>query len=393
MFNKNEKIILILLFCIHFVMITDFMIIMPMAPHIMEIFAASSVQLSLLITTFTLAAGLVGLVSARWLDQFNHKKLLIIASLGFIIGNVACALSTQLWHLTWARGLTGGFVGILGSLMLTLLSNNIPTQLRGKAIGIVMSAFALASIVGVPLCLFLYQKFTWAAPFWLLSFITIIILILIIVKLPQLTQHQSQKHFELIKNHDQKWAVVFIILLILGHFTINPFLFVSLIQNAKIPQSELTPIYLFAGLGSILSSLLSGYLVDKKGAVRILTWSLVLSLISIFAVTHLTPSNVLWATISTTTFFVLMGARMTAAMTWILSKSNLENRGSFMSLINSFQHISAALGAMIAGQIVEKNLAGEIEHFNQVGYVAIFFSLIALCIPLKIEKNLGSLKS
>ncbi len=388
MFTKKEKTIIGLLFFIHFVMIIDFMIIMPMAPHLMNLFSISAQQLSLLITTFTLAAGFIGLISSKILDRFDRKQTLFIAVLGFIAGNVGCALATGFWAFTIARGVTGSFVGIIGSLMLAIISDAIPLEKRGKAIGLVMSALALASIVGVPFCLFLYQKLNWSAPFWFLTICSFIFLISMAFFMPNFKGHlKSSQKIRLLQTREQKISVFFIIFLILGHFTINPFLFVSLIQNAKIPESQLTPLYLCAGLGSILSSILSGYWVDKFGFKKVFKASLLLSLLSLFWVTNFTAPNLIFATASVTTFFIFMGARMTAAMTWVTSHAQLENRGSFMSLINSFQHLSAAIAALIAGQIVQKTPTGEILHFEYVGYVAIVFSLVALYIPSRIEKK------
>lgn len=392
MFDSKEKKILGLLFFVHFLMIVDFMIIMPMGPHIMNRFGTSASQLSLLVSSFTLAAGGIGLLAARFLDRFHHKSILQMATLGFIGGNLSCALAQDFWQLCIARGVTGIFVGIIGTLMLVILSNNIPVEKRGRAIGFLMSAVAIASIIGVPFCLFLYQRFNWSAPFWFIAFGSVLFLIL-----TQATSFESpllqKTKTPLLQSRQQKFSVLFIIFLILGHFSINPFLFVSLIQNAKILESELTPIYLCAGLGAILASIVAGVLVDKIGHQKIFTVSLLLSLFAIFWVTHQIPNHFLLANLSITSFFIIMSARMTAAMTWIVSKSNLETRGSFMSLINSFQHLSAALAAFIAGQIVEKTPTGEILNFEYVGFTAIGFSLIALGIPLLIEKSPVALKS
>lgn len=389
MFSQKQRTVLFLMFCIHFLMIVDFMIIMPMAPHIMNLFSVDTKQFSILVTTFTLAAGLIGIFCSFFLDRFDRRKTLLLVTVGFMLGNTACALSNEFWQLVVARGFTGAFVGVIGSLILAIVSDVIEVEKRGKAIGIVMSAFAVASIVGVPLCLLLYQKTNWSMPFWSLSALSLIFLGAVFFYLPGLNTKLDKSKYFFLKTKNQKFSVLFIILLILGHFSINPFLFVSLIQNAKIPESSLTMVYLCAGFGSILSSLVSGYLVDKLGFKKVFTFSLIISLFCIYWVTQFKSSQLFWATACVTAFFVFMGARMTAAMTWITAQSGMEGRGSFMSLINSFQHLSAALAALVAGHIVLKTESGEILHFEQVGYFAIALSLFALFIPLNIESDLN----
>ncbi len=54
-----------------------------------------------------------------------------------------------------------------------------------------MSAFALASIAGVPFGLYLGTNFGWHAPFWALVVLGLPILILAAYALPAMNQHVS----------------------------------------------------------------------------------------------------------------------------------------------------------------------------------------------------------
>ncbi len=54
-----------------------------------------------------------------------------------------------------ARVVTGAFGGVLGGIAMAIIGDVFPDERRGRATGILMSAFSLASVLGVPFGLFL----------------------------------------------------------------------------------------------------------------------------------------------------------------------------------------------------------------------------------------------
>jgi hypothetical protein len=53
-------------------------------------------------------------------------------------------------------------------------------------------------------------------------------------------------------------------------------------------------------------------------------------------------------------------------------------RGTFMSLGSSVQMLASGLASLIAGLIITRNAAGQIEHYNIVGYFAVACGLVGL---------------
>ena len=68
-----------------------------------------------------------------------------------------------------ARVLTGAFGGILGGLALAIIADVFPEERRGRATGVLMSAFAVASVVGVPTGIYLGSELGWHVPFLVLA--------------------------------------------------------------------------------------------------------------------------------------------------------------------------------------------------------------------------------
>ena len=74
---------------------------------------------------------------------------------GFLLGTLLCALAASYHLLLFARVATGAFGGIVGGMAMTIIGDVFPEGRRGRATGSLMTGFALASVAGVPLGLFL----------------------------------------------------------------------------------------------------------------------------------------------------------------------------------------------------------------------------------------------
>lgn len=84
------------------------------------------------------------------------------------------------------RLIAGAFGGISSSLVTAMIGDIIPPTRRGRAMSYVMSAFPLASVLGVPLGLTLAGWFDWHAPFFLLAGCSVFILALALFALPNI---------------------------------------------------------------------------------------------------------------------------------------------------------------------------------------------------------------
>src|SRR5208283_579393 len=85
------------------------------------------------------------------------------------VGTLLCALAPTYHLLVAARAIAGTFGGVTGAVILAIVGDVIPEYRRGAAMGMVMSAFSIASIVGVPLGLVLASGFSWHVPFFVIA--------------------------------------------------------------------------------------------------------------------------------------------------------------------------------------------------------------------------------
>lgn len=394
MFTKSEKILLAILASIQFSSIVDFMIMMPLGPQLMRIFAINPHQFGLLVSSYTFCAGTSGFFSSFFIDKYDRKASLLFFYVGFALGTLACALAPTYELLLLARGLTGIFGGVLGSLVLSIVSDAISYERRGSAMGIVMTSFSMASILGVPFSLFLANQFSWHAPFLFLGGISLFLCLIIWFYVPNLRTHVSQALAKepihrvltrILQNQNQRRALFFMASVMFGHFAIIPFLSPSLVANAGVKESQLPLMYMTGGICTIFSSPFIGRLTDRFGKHKVFAWGALVTLLPYWLITHLTVTP-LWIVLSICAFFfVSSGGRMIPGTALVSGTVSPQYRGSFMSIVSCVQNLASAVSSYFAGLIVMTGPTGRLENYNLVGYLAVAFTFVAIYLSRQIK--------
>ena len=385
---KNEKLLLSLLAAVQFTNILDFVIMMPLGPQLMPALGIGPRQFGLVISAYTFSAGVTGLAAAFFLDRFNRKTALLALYVGFGLGTVACALAPTHHWLIAARVLTGAFGGVLGSLVLAIIGDVVPEARRGQAVGIVMGAFSVASVLGVPLGLFLASHYSWHLPFVLLGSLSLAIGVLIYFVMPDLRGHLSARPVPLseraaavlglFQNPSVRYALLLTALLMLGQFTVVSFLSPSLVANVGFSNSQLSYVYLVGGALTFFTSPMVGRLSDRYGKARVFTLATLATIPVLVVITRLGPTPLPLVLCLTALFFVVVGARMVPATALATTVVVPSQRGSFMSLNTSVQQLAAGTAAYLAGLIVAAGPGGTLLHYERAGYVAAAASLLSL---------------
>lgn len=386
---QKEKAILWTLAVINFIHIVDFMILMPLGPQLMRIFEIGPSEFSFLVSSYTFSAGISSFFGAFFLDRFDRKKILLWVYVGFTIGTLGCALSPSYPILLAARVISGVFGGLTSALILAIIGDVIPDERRGRAMGLVMAAFSFASVMGVPLGLFLASLSTWHTPFYILTGLAILSFGMIYKFIPPIREHLGKEvkrphPLEVISrvtsNSNQMRAITLSVMMMFGQFMIIPFLSPFNVANVGFTEMELTYVYIAGGAFTIFTSPWVGKLSDRHGKLKIFTVFMLLNLIPIGVITHLGVTPIPYVLLITTMFFVTSNGRYVPAAAIITGTAKPENRGSFLSFNSAVQQLAAGIASLAAGMIIGENEAGELTNFHIVGYLAIFFSI--LCIPL-----------
>ncbi|MDX1954890.1 MAG: MFS transporter [Chitinophagaceae bacterium] len=400
--TKTERIILFLLAALNFTHILDFMIMMPLSNYLMPYFHIGAQQFSILVASYSISACISGLVVAMVIDRFDRKKALIVAYIGFILGTLACGVAPSYGLLLTARILAGLFGGILGAQALAIVADLFTYERRGRAMGAVMSAFAAASILGVPISLYLTNlfKFNWHVPFLVIGGLGTVLIPFMIIYLPSMVAHiregEQKIRFDAIRtvveNKSQRTALIFSCLLMMGHFLIIPFINPYLEFNKGFSKGNIPLIYLSGGIASFVAAIFLGRYSDKVGKLPVFLWSVFFSLFMVLIITAM--PNVHFSIILGffALWFMLATGRAVTAQAMISEVVSSEQRGSFMSVNGSVQQLGSGIASLAAGAIVFTDKAsGKIMHYNWVGYlsIAVLFTTMVLgrFIFKKVDKN------
>jgi predicted MFS family arabinose efflux permease len=386
---------LLVLTAIQFTHIMDFMIIMPLGPQLMRVFGISPQQFGFLVSVYTFAAGIAGLAASLFVDRFDRKQVLLTAYLGFVMATVACGLANSYEMLLVARTITGLFGGVLAGTVLAVIGDLVPQARRASAMGLVMTGFALASVFGVPFGLLLASLFTWHSPFFFLGGASALVFIAIWLVIPRLASHIQLdasirrtllNNVRFLKHVNTRWALLLTMLLLLGQFSIIPFISPYMVFNVGFTEHELTFIYLLGGAVTIVVSPLVGRLADRYGRSLIFSIFTLLSLVPLAVITNLPQTPITIALIVTTSFFIVISGRMVPGITLITSSVDPKQRGAFMSVNGAVQQFTASIASLSAGLIIFRDTAGMLHRFWMVGLFAMVCSVLAAWVAQHIKE-------
>lgn len=383
--TKTEKSLIATLGALQFTHIVDFMIIMPLGPQLMKLFQITPTQFGMLVSSYTFAAGFVNLCSAYMMDRLDRKKTLLFFAVGFSISTIFCALAWDYTSLLAARFIAGCFGGVIGSMVMLIVSDSIAYEKRATAFGFLMTAFSVASTFGVPLSIYIANLYNWHMPFLILGILAAIMCVVIYFTVPPVDAHLKSPRRSLIEMFKNIFmtpsllgGLAFMVALVLGQFLIIPFLSPSLVANAGFTQAQLPYIYIVGGISSMLAAPMIGRLADTHGKKRIFLISAFGSLLPLFLITNLSPEPIYLILMQVSLFFIMTSGRMVPATAMISEVAPIEIRGSFMTISTAIQQIAMGAGSFLAANIVSSSSDGKLLNYHRVGYLAMLGTLAAI---------------
>jgi predicted MFS family arabinose efflux permease len=379
---RRERWLLLTLAGIQFTHILDFMIMMPLGPQFTSLFGISNAQFGLLVSAYTLSAGLSGLMAATYIDRFSRKQLLLTMYTLFGLATLACGLAPDYFWLMAARIAAGLFGGVLSALAQTIVADVIPFERRGRAMSVVMTSFSVSTVAGVPLGLFLAAHFNWHAPFFGIALLVGLLACGAWQTMPRLDAHLH--HPERVNvwrgigqvlaepNHLKAFGVSG--LMMFASFTVIPYITIYLQSNAGMQTDEVPWIYLCGGLTTLLTARYFGRLTDRVGKVKVfqrLAWAVAFPLMA----TTLSQGLPLWGLLLISTcLFAMMSGRMIPGMAMISSSVEPRLRGTFMTLNSAVQSASMGLAALVAGLIIGRDAQGHLTLYWVAGLIGVLAS-------------------
>jgi DHA1 family inner membrane transport protein len=393
--SRHERRLLWLLALTQFTIIMDFMVMMPLGPQLMQSFHISPASFATAISAYSWCSGLSGLFAATYIDRFDRRRLLLVAYALFAISNLACALAPGFSTLLVARAFAGITSGVLGSVIMAIVSDVIPAQRRGAATGTIMTAFSLASVAGVPAGIVLGAHFGWAAPFILLTLMSALIWVGGAQLVPSLTSHMLKKppamntvlpalwRLATARQHMKAFVLTFVMMG--SQMLVIPFVSPMLVANHGIAMAQLSWLYMAGGAATFFTARLAGRLADRFGSKRVFALFGVISVFPVLFLTHLPDLPFPAMIFFFMCFMIVVSARMVPMQALLTTVPAPAHRGAFLSMNSALQAFGSGCGAWLGGLILTKTTDNHIENYGVSGWLAVTLVLFAVFLSTRIR--------
>jgi predicted MFS family arabinose efflux permease len=360
--GPSERTIVLVVGAVQFVNILDFMMVMPLGPDFAAKLDIPLSSLGYIGGSYTAAAAVSGLLGSLFLDRFDRRGALFFTMLGLMAGTVSGAAATGLWTLMAARVVAGLFGGPATSVSYAIVADVVPEERRGRAMGAVMGAFAVASVLGVPVGLELSRLFDWRAPFIGVGGMGLALALAARWLLPAMRSHLEGPPSrrpgaggfdELARGRGVLVSYLMTAITMAATFVLVPNISAYVQVNLGYPRERLGLLYMAGGVVSFVSTRVVGYLVDRFGAPRVaLAGCLSVSIVT-YAGFVATPPLV--SVMAIFCFFMAAMALRNVSYNTLTSKvPTARIRARFMSIQSAVQHVAAAAGAFLSARLLRE---------------------------------------
>ncbi|MFM9400443.1 MFS transporter [Myroides odoratimimus] len=394
-FTKYEKFVIFILAITQFTVILDFMVMAPLGDLLLKSLSMSTQDFGIAVSAYAFSAGAAGLLTAGFADKFDRKKLLLFFYIGFIVGTLFCGLANSYETLVFARIFTGLFGGVIGSISMAIITDIFSLKQRGRVMGFIQMGFGASQVLGIPIGLYIANKWFWEAPFFMIVGLSILIAIAIGFYLKPVRDHlslQPQKKvlthlWNTVKNKDYRIGFMSITMLSVGGFMMMPFGTIFAVNNLGVHPDQLPILFMISGVTSLTLMPFIGRLSDRMSKYKLFTiasiWLMIVSVV------YTNFSQIPFALVVGTNILMMIGimSRMVPSSALNSAVPDTADRGAYMSITSSLQQISGGIAAAIAGLIVyQEHDNSPLVNYNIVAYVLVVVSTISIILMSRVNK-------
>lgn len=393
-FSRYQALLIALLAFTQFTIILDFIIMSPLGAILMPALNITTGQFGVAVSAYAFSAGLSGILAAGFADRFDRKRLLLFFYVGFTLGTLLCAVAPNYHVLLLGRIVTGLFGGVIGSVVLAIVTDLFALHLRGRVMGFIQTAFAASQVLGIPVGLFLANHWSWHVCFIAIVGLSIVTIAVIAFAMEPVDAHLKLKqdrnpfHHLVATVGEPRYTLAFAVttLLATGGYMLMPYSSAFTVNNIGIDMAHLPTIYLVSGLFSIVTGPLVGRASDAFGKYPTFVFGCVMTIIMVLIYTHLGHVSLVTAITINVLMFIGIFSRMIPSQALISAIPDQSQRGSFSAVSASLQQLSGGLGSVLAAAIISQQPDGSLLHFDRIGYVVVTTTIITLVAMYFVQK-------
>lgn len=370
----DERRLIFLLGAVQFVNVLDFMMVTPLGPDFAVALDIPSAEIGLVISAYTGAAAVAGILGALFLDRFGRRRALFVALLGLALGTLAGAFAWDMRSMIASRLVAGLFGGPATALTYSIIADVIPPERRGRALGAVMSAFTVAALLGVPAGLELARLISWHAPF---VFTAVLILLAAAgsLSLPPLRDHVASARargfdFSFLTRGLPVAALLLGATGFMGNFLVIPSISPYIQFNLGFPREYIGALYMAGGAVTFFAMRVAGWTVDRFGATRVSVVGFAMFATALVVGFVFEPA-LLPVPAFFVLFFISSAFRMVPNNTVMSRIPRPAERARYMSVQSAVQHLATTTGAVVASALLVERGDQSLDGMSGVAIMAI----------------------
>ena len=137
-----------------------------------------------MVTAYALGSLLAAIPLTIATRGWRRRNVLLLTIIGFLVFNTVTALSAHYWLTLAARFFAGMAAGLAWSLLAGYARRMVAPRQQGRALALAMVGAPVALSLGVPLGTLLGSLVGWRAAFWIISGLTLILIVWVLAKVP-----------------------------------------------------------------------------------------------------------------------------------------------------------------------------------------------------------------
>jgi len=358
--GNRTLLIVVTLFGVLFLATVDNQLLIPLLPMLGREFQVSMATLAWLFSGYSLAAAAFSLFLGPLIDRFGRLIFLRCGLLLFVLVTVCTYYSKEYYQLFGLRVVAGLAGGILSTCTYSLVGDLFSYQRRGRIMGIILSSYFAALILGIPLAAWTAELWSWRTIYLFLSLLGLL-LVMGSFLLPSTKASASstlsigsylQTYPQMLRRGATRAAVV-------TSFGVSgaTLAFLTFIPDYLDGEFGLQPVqiswlFLTAGVAAALASPLSGWMSDHFTKRRVFLAANTVLVLPLLALNRLPWGGPLFGL-----FFLIslcVSFRLTALHTLQTELVLTEKRGSFLALRNGFSQLGISVSVLVSGTLYSK---------------------------------------
>ncbi|WHY99415.1 MFS transporter [Peribacillus simplex] len=369
---KNQRIFnksFLFLFISNLLVFIGFEMLLPILPAYLLSMNASSIQVGLVTTLFTIGAVLIRPFVGYYLIDNQRKSLAICASAALMIITMLYPFLNIIWLLLLLRLFHGAAWGVSTTANSTIVVDLIPKTRLGEGIGYFSISTTVGAIIAPSIGILIYDSFSFDILIWSSVVLNLLAVIALQFVYSPTTVKREKKPFRLLDmifEKDVCFQALLTVITTLGFGAIITFA----VLFGK--QKELDHIFLFFLINATVATLLrpfTGKWYDKKGPWSIIIMSAVLGFLSLFILSYAT--NDLHLIIAAILFGAGYGTVMPCLQTWTVQNVREEKRGAANATFFSSFDAGVGFSAFVLGILAEWISLEMIFRFVSLSFIVV----------------------